>query len=252
MVVFFALHLGRIVTKRELLVFLREAGVDTPDPQPRHLGMQVGLNFLVQGCWHPRAKRALGRGEYCLLDLKTCHPNHQTMHRTSMLEKSDFLDIKAVYKHRCACCGSLEGEPHLKNELLMTTLERGHCDPRKPLDADNCIPMCTVCNRVYKNSAVFTKRGFVAEMFSKNVVDAETTRPPPPPPPPLESGSGKTPDVEDTKPEPEPEPTTNSSEVVRTFIYASWIRTWVEVVLLFVAWAGGVGFSRLSGVSIGE
>jgi hypothetical protein len=43
----------------------------------------------------------------------------------------------------------------------VTTLEKGHCDPRRPLTDDNCIPMCKLCNMVYKDNAVLNRRGFV-------------------------------------------------------------------------------------------
>jgi hypothetical protein len=161
MVVFFASRLGKVATKTELVEFLRAMGCPSHDPQPRHLGMQVGLNFIVQGCFHPKAKRALKRGEYCLLDLRTAHPNHSTMHRAKATLAWD--PMKRLYGFRCACCGSKEGEPHLKNTHLVTTLERGHCDPRKPLTDQNCVPMCKLCNMVYKDKAVFNKRGFVVK-----------------------------------------------------------------------------------------
>ena len=159
MLVFFASRVGSVATKAELAEFLRAMRCPTLDPQPRHLGMQHGLNFLVQGCYHPRARRPLRRGEYCLLDLRRAHPSHSTMHRAKA--ELSWAPIKALYGMRCACCGSVEGEKHLKNAHLVTTLEKGHCDPRKPLSSDNCIPMCKLCNMVYKDHAVLNRRGFV-------------------------------------------------------------------------------------------
>jgi len=166
MVAFFGKHLGRVVSKEDLVEYLRRNGSTSVDPQPRHLGMQVGLNFLVQGCRHPRTGRVLRQGEYCLLDVKKAHPNHHTMHRAAPPSNGrcllDFEAIKAIYDHRCACCGSREGQPHLKNQHLLTRLDRGHCDPRMPLSDTNCIPMCTTCNMVYKDRAVINKRGFIS------------------------------------------------------------------------------------------
>ena len=161
MLVFFASRVGRVATKAELAEFLRNMKCETLDTQPRHLGMQNGLNFLVQGCYHPRARRTLRRGEYCLLDLCRAHPSHSTMHRAKA--ELSWAPIKALYGDRCACCGSREGETHLKNAHLVTTLEKGHCDPRKPLSSDNCIPMCKLCNMVYKDHAVLSRRGFVVK-----------------------------------------------------------------------------------------
>ena len=161
MLVFFATRVGEVATKDELVAFLRAHRCRSHDPQPRHMGMQLGLNFLVNGCWHPRLKRALRRGEYCLLDLTRTHPARATQHRAKAAGL-DFDGLKRAYDGRCACCGSPEGKPHLKNPLLVTALERGHCDPRRPLgDAGNCIPMCSMCNMVYKDNAVLSSRGFV-------------------------------------------------------------------------------------------
>ena len=165
MLVFFASRLGKIAEKTELVAFLRAMRCGTVDPQPRHLGMQLGLNFLVQGCYHPKAKRALRRGEYCLLDLRNAHPSHATMHRAKA--ELSWEPLKALYGSRCACCGSVEGERHLKNDHLLTTLEKGHCDPRLPLTDDNCIPMCKLCNMVYKDHAVLNRRGFVVEWLRR-------------------------------------------------------------------------------------
>jgi hypothetical protein len=175
MLVFFAARLGKVSTKTELVDFLRAMKCPTLDPQPRHLGMQVGLNFIVQGCYHPRAKRALRRGEYCLLDLKRSHPSHASMHRAKALPRLSWEPLKLLYGGRCACCGSVEGERHLKNAHLITTLERGHCDPRRPLTDDNCVPMCKLCNMVYKDKAVISRRGFVVKWLGGDAVDDEET-----------------------------------------------------------------------------
>ena len=113
-------------------------------------------------------KRKLRRGEYCLLDLKSAHPNHATMHRAKVTGAKALAwePMKKLYGGRCACCGSVEGQRHLKNEHLVTTLEKGHCDPRRPLTDDNCIPMCKLCNMVYKDNAVLNRRGFVVQWLS--------------------------------------------------------------------------------------
>jgi hypothetical protein len=171
MLVFFASRLGRVASKDELVAFLRAHRCRTNDPQPRHMGMQLGLNFLVNGCWRPRLRRALRRGEYCLLDLRNAHPAHATMHRAKA-ERLDFGGLKRLYCGRCACCGSQEGQPHLKNALLLTALEQGHCDPRRPLSGANCIPMCSMCNMVYKDHAVLSKRGFVVTWLKPGAADS--------------------------------------------------------------------------------
>lgn len=159
--VFFANHVGKIKKKHELMAFLRKHGCKTTDPQPRHLGMQCGLDFLIMGSMHPRTKKILKAGEYCLWSLGKPHPNAANQHRRH-ISNDAFAIIKRKYNSRCACCGSQEGHPNFKNPRVMTTLEKGHMDPRKPIDIQtNCIPICGVCNKVYKNRVVFTQRGFV-------------------------------------------------------------------------------------------
>lgn len=166
MLVFFAARLGRIASKCDLTRFLRLMRCESSDPQPRHLGMQHGLNFLVQGCYHPTEQRVLRSGEYSLLDLERAHPNFATMHRTGSVQCASFAQLKSLYDHRCACCGSKEGERHFKNGHMVTALEKGHCDPRRPLATANCIPMCAMCNMVYRNHAVFNRRGFVVRWLA--------------------------------------------------------------------------------------
>jgi hypothetical protein len=169
MIAFFGKNIGRVVRKVDIVDYLRLYGCTSTDPQPRHFGMQIGLNFLVQGCKHPRTGRKLRPGEYCLLDVRQTHPNHHTNHRISKGSQIDFETIKSMYDHRCACCGSPEGGPHFKNKHLLTRLDRGHCDPRRPLDATNCIPMCTTCNMVYRDRAVINRRGFVSSWLGVDV-----------------------------------------------------------------------------------
>lgn len=171
---FFAFHVRKIVTKQALVSFLRRMKVRTTDPQPRHLGMQNGFDFLVAGCMHPRLKRALRPGEYCLWSFGGSARHGRVLdasfsggaHRAAELTDPEFTRIKARYRHHCACCGSLEGTSHLKNRRLVTRLERGHMDPRITLDAENCIPMCSMCNSVYKNRAVFNRNGYVRKWLS--------------------------------------------------------------------------------------
>ena len=166
MLTFFSAHLGHVVTKAALVGFLRQFKCDSTDPQPRHLGMQRGFDFLVAGCWHPGLERRLRCGEYCLLSLERAHPSAAAMHRSQDVTARGFDALKRVYGHRCACCGSKEGDPHLKNGHLITRLEKGHCDPRRPL-ANNCLPMCGLCNMVYKDRAVFNPRGFIVRWLAK-------------------------------------------------------------------------------------
>ena len=174
----FAYHLGDVLTKVDVIRYLKRMRVSSVDPQPRHLGMQHGFDFLVAGCYHPRAKRVLKRGQYCLFSVgqfqsRAAMLRHNRRppplerrpagppHRARPLTRSQFESIKTRYGMRCGCCGSQEGVPHLKNPRLITALEMAHMDPRESLRADNAIPMCSMCNKVYRNRAVFNARGYI-------------------------------------------------------------------------------------------
>lgn len=163
MLIFFYLNLGQVKTIVQLKKFLTDHGCMSMNPQPRHLGMQHGFRFLVQNCVHPRQRLPLRQGQYCLLDLLYAHPSAACQHRArdSMLTSLQFKRLCCRFQGRCAVCGSKEGEPHFKNALLRTTIEKGHADPRRPLTVRNCIPMCRLCNCAYKNKAAFNSRGLI-------------------------------------------------------------------------------------------
>lgn len=168
MLVFFYSHMGKVKTIEELKAFLVRNGCNNINPQPRHLGMQYGFRFLVQNCIHPRLSRPLRQGQYCLLDLKSAHPSAALGHRDAktQLTNTQFMQLRDHYDNRCAVCGSKHGEPHFKNALLCTSIEKGHADPRKPLALHNCIPMCRLCNGVYKDRAVFNCHGLVVKWLA--------------------------------------------------------------------------------------
>eukprot|EP00798_Chlamydomonas_sp_ICE-L_P000393 gene393-1789_t len=163
--VFFAYNVGEIKHKRELIEFLRHMNCTTTDPQPRHLGMQCWINFLVRGCYHPAKGRILRTGEFSLLDLENPLPSSEMRHRRKDTAFTDasFNELKQKCGMRCMSCGSVEGGRHYKKPLHVTKLEMGHMDPRKSLSHPNCIPMCNMCNMVYKNCAVFNANGFIIE-----------------------------------------------------------------------------------------
>jgi hypothetical protein len=163
MLLFFSQNLGKICTKKELITYLRKFKALTSDPQPRHIGMQWGFYFLVSGAYHPRARRILRPGEYCLMALKKHLLKPFTVgHRYCKISNSSFESLKAKYHNRCIVCGSKEGQPHFKNPTIRVTLQKGHADPRKPLDIKtNCVPMCSICNRAYKNNFIINNNGIL-------------------------------------------------------------------------------------------
>lgn len=164
MFVFFGLRINKIIKKNELVTFLKRYNCKSHDPQPRHFGMQYGFDFLVMGSYHAKTHRILKAGEYCMRSLSTPHPNACfTNHRSKATDMSTHIWRQMVkkYNNRCACCGSPEGQDNYRNKNVLTVLEKGHKDPRKPLNASNCLPICSVCNRAYKNKCVFMANGFV-------------------------------------------------------------------------------------------
>lgn len=169
-IIFFYRFLGKIKNKKELVSFLRQHRCCTDGhPHPRHFGIQYGFHFLVKDSYHPRYKRHLKAGEYCLYSITKCHPNLQKLsqsHRTTTVTLKSFQVLKEAYFKRCAVCGSEEGMPSFKNRAIITRLERGHCNPRAPLNIQNCIPICTYCNHVYRDTYVFNKRGIIVRRAS--------------------------------------------------------------------------------------
>ena len=174
----------KIMKSADLLAFVRAHGCckDTM-PQPRHFGMQYGIYFLVNGSYHPIRRRTLGPGEYCLYSIARPHPSFvppppetrkkvkallppqpccDAIERRRTIEPREFEKLKVKFESRCGVCGSPEGSKNFKNRTLVTRLEMGHCDPRRPLTSPrNCIPMCQYCNRAYKDKFVFDCRGVV-------------------------------------------------------------------------------------------
>lgn len=170
-IVYFYMHLRKIVTKHDLTVFLRKYGCcKINPPNPRHLGMQYGFFFLVRDSYHPKYRRTLRPGEYSLYSIAKEHPSiteHGSTHRRIKLSSYEFNKLKLKYDCRCAVCGSKEGEANFKNKTVTTKLEKGHMNPAHELSASNCIPICTVCNQVYKNNYVFNSRGLIIKCTKK-------------------------------------------------------------------------------------
>jgi hypothetical protein len=162
MLVYFVKNMGKICMKKDLMMYLEEFGISCSDPQPRHIGMQWGYEFLIHRSWHPRAKRTLKAGEYCLMAFKKAS-TFCALHRRGSVSNSTFRNLVKAYHCMCAVCGSKENEKHNKNESIITSLEKGHCDPTKPLNLDNCIPICKICNRAYKNKFCFNKNGMITK-----------------------------------------------------------------------------------------
>lgn len=103
-----------------------------------------------------RSKEVMPNGDpvppshYCLATLS---PSAvfltQTTRDAAIGSAKDFSDLVAVYGNRCALCGKKE-----------SALQKGHMDPRKPLDIpDNCVPLCGDCNGWMGSAFVIDRQG---------------------------------------------------------------------------------------------
>ncbi|MEK9894846.1 MAG: hypothetical protein VW518_00285 [Burkholderiaceae bacterium] len=142
-------RIGEVVSKEELTDFIRLYWPNTADAQQgRHLGRQNG--FYILG-------KASGVNGYKLVTLEKPHPSY-VKDKTVGISAASFEELKKVYDYKCATCGNEEGKADRYNKDIIVKLEKGHMDPRKPLE-DNCIPQCRECNGQYKDKYVFNQQG---------------------------------------------------------------------------------------------
>ncbi len=135
----------------------------TEDPQVlRHMSNVNGYNARGKDGLLPDGT-TLNPGEYSLIDVINTTPDWKK-NRASTVATGDWNSIKQAYGNRCACCGSKENESHNKKSGIITKLEKGHMDPSKDLISGNIIPQCTICNKPYKNNAVFDSEGYVVAL----------------------------------------------------------------------------------------
>jgi len=155
---------GEPVTKSDLTAYVRTYYPETNDvQQARHLGRQQG--------WYIASGRRgdigieLEADEYCLVSLEDCYPEWAgTNGHRSARPAGSFDDLKAQYGNRCATCGSEEGKKNFINRSVLTRIQQGHMDPRRPLTLDNCIPQCQECNQAYTDKFIFDGHGRVVDI----------------------------------------------------------------------------------------
>lgn len=141
------INLGDVVSKEQITKAYRNLFPDyySDFQAGRHIGNRLGYN--IQN-YHHNIKG------YKLVDLTfTVNTKNQ-----SKLSDSDWVKLKESYGNKCACCGSLEGEPMFRANGI-TKLERGHMNPDLELTYDNTIPQCQYCNGASKSKRVFNKKG---------------------------------------------------------------------------------------------
>ena len=154
-------------TKNELTQFIRKYYPNTNDvQQARHLGAQKGWWILAGG--RDNIVRSLKRGEYQLHTLTQPYPGFTENRRRK--EVSHWNDIKKLYSHRCAVCGSKEGSPHFHWPGTRTILQQAHKNPTKPLTLENTLPQCQKCNRADRNRWIYDGKGRVIKIANASVL----------------------------------------------------------------------------------
>lgn len=161
----------RRITKDELTGFVRLYYPEVNDvQQARHLAAQKGW-YILSGTRKDLESHMLAPGEYKLKTLEHFYPGF-THERRAFSEGGDFFEeLKKKYNYKCATCGSREGEPHRYWTNTITTLQKGHMNPTKPLEPGNIIPQCEKCNRADRNYWVYDEKGRVVGIANEKVVD---------------------------------------------------------------------------------
>lgn len=141
---------------KEYVVNRRGVPLTGGDPcQVRHLGGQYGFNIIKEG-----------RNCHQLVNLTETRPGFIAERRNVELTEQGWRDLLEEYDFMCVNCGSKEGESLRWNRTENTVLQRGHMDPRLPINLANCIPQCQFCNQRNRNRAVFDNRGMVLELLN--------------------------------------------------------------------------------------
>ena len=161
-----------IVSKEDLTKFLQE---HHPDPtndaqQGRHLAAQKGW-YILSGKRHDNADEVIPIDSYKLKTLEDSYPGFSAERRSSVIDDTSWKKLKKQYDNRCACCGSKEGKSHRYWKNTTTVLQKGHLDPRKPLEGQNIIPQCEKCNQPDRNYWVYDKKGRVVNIANAGIID---------------------------------------------------------------------------------
>ena len=160
---FLYIHLGKTITKSDCNLFLQKYDVVSNDNQSLRHFKRYGWYVIGETCTGTLGNK-LKPGEYELISVKEPHPSFIRNIHIVLITEHNFDELRKQYDDRCACCGSKENEKHFKDKTkIVPKLQKGHMDPQKELTSDNCIPQCDLCNRQYKNKAIFNKNGHVVD-----------------------------------------------------------------------------------------
>jgi len=153
---------GEAVHKDDIsMLIAKRTGKPASDQQVRHLKTQEGWYVLNRGDVYVDDGAEIYNPDGCHVLITTTRPHpNSAPGRRSAVEKGEWDKILKEYGHRCASCGTKLGEYHrFDSSFKVETLERGHMDPNKPLDAGNIIPQCRWCNRTARGDFVFDLQG---------------------------------------------------------------------------------------------
>ena len=131
--------------------FIKESKRDT---QVRHLRTQSGWDLEFDN-----------KGGY---KLNSFNPWENFIPERRNIEFSEdwWNELKDMFDCRCATCGSKEGEKSFKKKAGIVKLEKGHMDPRLPLNETNTIPQCNYCNGIYQSKFIFDQDGNIKKQIN--------------------------------------------------------------------------------------
>jgi len=133
----------------------------------RHLSLQYGFNILKGK--NMFEGRELASREYVFLGFDDVYEDFKEDKRMENINVNSFEELKAKYDYKCGVCGVAEGERHRYYISTITSLERGHMNPNISLCLDNCIPLCQICNKIYKDEFIFNPKGQLKVNEEKHV-----------------------------------------------------------------------------------
>ena len=166
----------KTVSKSELTRFVRSFYPQVNDvQQARHLSAQHGW-YILSGTRNDDRTLDVPPGEYKLVSLETAYPGFNAERRADAVGSDDWERLKEAYGYRCACCGSEEGQAHLRWPETVTRLQKGHMDPSRPLEPGNVIPQCESCNQADRNFWIYDDKGRVVGVANAAVVERSSEK----------------------------------------------------------------------------
>ena len=156
----------KIISKSELSKYLSEDlnYISNDVQQARHLSNKYGFNILTRNDTFNESKLLNGYVLECLTkSSKSFYFSYEK--RKTSISNNDFETLKLNYDYKCASCGSEENKVNNKNGKI-TILEKGHMNPDKDI-SNNCIPMFSYCNKIYKDKYIFNSLG-IAKFYREN------------------------------------------------------------------------------------